>query len=198
MQLKSCNIFWNEMQGRVLKKGEITQSNLPFLCDIILVDGLTVILTNINQRCVQDFQVNFSKNNCLVVMIGNRLFDNCYRKLLIQVKYLVLYQRMMRLRCGTNVWDIWICAQSKNLFLRKPNLEYHLCMLKLTVFVVNVRLANNESRHLIKELVIAMLIEFWSNFVWIWWSQCKLKAYVVKDMCLSMLMTFQSLLGFDL
>src|ERR1051325_1644401 len=73
------------MKGEIKGTGKIQMSKLPNIEEVFLVKGLTSNLINISQLCDQGFNVNFTKDECIitnkdgeVTMKGRRNNDNCY------------------------------------------------------------------------------------------------------------------------
>lgn len=69
----------------IIRKGKFNEQGLPFLKDVMLVEGLTTNLISISQLCDQGLQVSFTKEQLIVtdnvstlVTRGTRSSDNCY------------------------------------------------------------------------------------------------------------------------
>ncbi|KAA0036855.1 gag-pol polyprotein [Cucumis melo var. makuwa] len=88
-ELEECALghatFGDGAKGKIIAKGNIDKSNLPFLNEVRYVDGLKANLISISQLCDQGYSVNFNntgyvvtnKNN-QVFMSGRREANNCY------------------------------------------------------------------------------------------------------------------------
>jgi hypothetical protein len=77
--------FGDGAKGEILGIGNLINSDLPKLDNVLLVKGLTANLISISQLCDQGMKVNFTKFECLVtdkngevLMRGARSKDNCY------------------------------------------------------------------------------------------------------------------------
>ena len=75
----------DESKSQIKGKGTISLPRLPYITNVLYVEGLKVSLLNISQICDQDFMVLFSKGKCLVLnefgkklINGGRTLDNCY------------------------------------------------------------------------------------------------------------------------
>ncbi|XP_010546473.1 PREDICTED: uncharacterized protein LOC104818552, partial [Tarenaya hassleriana] len=84
--LKGGNVtFGDGRKGKILDKGNLDASGLPKLTDVNAVQGLKANLISISQLCDFGFQVNFTKDACVVtnflgdcVLTGKRTPSNCY------------------------------------------------------------------------------------------------------------------------
>ncbi|KAA0066731.1 gag-pol polyprotein [Cucumis melo var. makuwa] len=77
--------FEDGAKARIIAKGNIDKSNLPYLNDVRYMDGLKANLISISQLCDQGYSVNFNNTGCVVTdknnqvfMSGRRQADNCY------------------------------------------------------------------------------------------------------------------------
>src|ERR1044072_3068194 len=77
--------FGDGAKGRIKGIGKLVRTGSPLLDDVLLVEGLTSSLISISQLCDQGVEVNFSKEECLVIsenqetiMRGEKSKDNCY------------------------------------------------------------------------------------------------------------------------
>jgi hypothetical protein len=77
--------FGDGAKREILGIGNLANTDLPKLKNVLLVKGLTANLVSINQLCDQGFSVNFTKSECLVtndigemLMKGTRSNGNCY------------------------------------------------------------------------------------------------------------------------
>lgn len=77
--------FGDGAKARIKGICKLVYYGLPSLDNVLLVEGLTINLININQLCSQGLKVSFNKLECVVssqdqgvVMKGSRSKDNCY------------------------------------------------------------------------------------------------------------------------
>src|SRR3954464_7201440 len=77
--------FGDGAKGEIKGVGKLDCSGVPNLEDVLLVKDLNANLISISQLCDQGYQVNFTKDECVVtnkekevVMRGVRSKDNCY------------------------------------------------------------------------------------------------------------------------
>ncbi|MCI17065.1 gag-pol polyprotein, partial [Trifolium medium] len=77
--------FGDGAKGEIVGIGNLINSDLPKLDNVLLVKGLIANLISISQLCDQGMKVNFTKTECLVtddkgdlLMKGVRSKDNCY------------------------------------------------------------------------------------------------------------------------
>jgi hypothetical protein len=77
--------FGDGAKGKIKGVGKLDSPGVPELNNVLLVKGLTANLISISQLCDQGFNVQFTKEECVVtngenkeVMRGSRSKDNCY------------------------------------------------------------------------------------------------------------------------
>ena len=77
--------FGDGSKSQIKGKGIISLPGLPYIANVLYVEGLKVNLLSISQICDQDFMVLFSKGKCLVMddsrkklISGLRTLNNCY------------------------------------------------------------------------------------------------------------------------
>jgi len=64
--LNSHVTFGNGEKGKILGSGNLIDSDLPNLNNVLLVKGLNINLISISQLCDQGMTVRFSKSECIV------------------------------------------------------------------------------------------------------------------------------------
>jgi hypothetical protein len=76
--------FEDGAKGKIKGIGKLVSPDLPYLDNVLLVEGLTANLISISQLCDQGLDVSVNKSMCIVsnkdkeVMRGSRYKDNCY------------------------------------------------------------------------------------------------------------------------
>ncbi|GAA0151318.1 hypothetical protein LIER_10061 [Lithospermum erythrorhizon] len=77
--------FGDGGRGRIVGKCQLCVDGLPYLDDVLLVEGLTVNLISISKLCDDGMKVFFNKDGCTVnnscdetIMKGVSSTDKCY------------------------------------------------------------------------------------------------------------------------
>ncbi|XP_072993626.1 uncharacterized protein [Typha latifolia] len=77
--------FGDGNSSTVIGKGKVSSPGVPILENVLYVKGLKANLVSISQFCDEDYEVKFSKTNCIildhdgnVICYGSRTSDNCY------------------------------------------------------------------------------------------------------------------------
>lgn len=156
-------------------------------------------LINICQLCDQGFSVRFSKDNCKVLNKTNSLIlsgtchsDNCYHWdletsicNLTKLDEVELWHRCLRHISLSSICNTIGAEAVLGIFILKSDV-HNFCNECTTI--------KHRSRHFTSPLVNVQQIVFLNSYTWILWVWCRLKASVVNDMSLYVLMIFHDIL----